>query len=82
VRYVFAVFAAALLLMAGVQSFAKPQPRMGLSNCGWDEKPCVLEELVVKAKSEPQVIPTAEPVAVRPVQHVRTARPSTPEAQS
>lgn len=52
VRYLFVVFAAALLLLAGVQSFGRAgEPRMGLSTCGGDDtSPCVIEGLTVTAE--------------------------------
>jgi hypothetical protein len=85
VRYVFAAFAGALLLLAGVQSFGHTQPRMGLSSCGWDDNPCVIEGVVVKAaptaRAEPKPIPAAQAV-VQPAQHLHSARPSTPTAES
>lgn len=81
VRFAFVAFTAALLTLAGVQSFAGSEPRMGLSSCGWDENPCMLDELVVKA---PAVAPAAAPEAPlgRAVEHQRLPMPAEPAAQS
>jgi hypothetical protein len=80
VRYIFVAFAGALLLMAGVQSFGRPEPRMGLSTCGWDAKPCQLEGIVVRAlpaRAEPRPIASGRAV-VLPARHVRTIQPALP----
>jgi hypothetical protein len=83
IRYVFAAFTVALLLMAGVQSFGRGEPRMGLSTCGWDENPCMLEGIVVTAApvAEPQPIATEADV-VRPAQHVAPVAQTAVPAQS
>ena len=80
IRYVFVAFAGGLLLLAGVQSLGHAPQRMGIATCGWDEKPCLLDELVVKAPAAS--IPVAEADVALPVQHVHTVRPHTPDAQS
>ena len=84
VRYSFVALTGALLLLAGVQSFGRT-PRMGLSTCGTDDNPCVLEALVVKAapaaRAEPEMTPTAVEVA-HPVQALHAPKPSRADAQS
>jgi hypothetical protein len=77
VRYLFVASAAALLLLAGAQSFdGAEEPRMGLSSCGWDGNPCLIEGVVVKAE------PIVETEIAQPVQHSSESSESEKLAQS
>lgn len=77
VRYAFVALAGGLLLVAGVQSVAV-EARMGLSTCGWEGNPCVLEALVVTAP--PAAAPATE--VVRSAAHTLPSAPQVPVAQS
>jgi hypothetical protein len=57
-RYVFATTMVAALVYAGVESASASEERIGLRSCGWEEKPCELAPLVVKA---PVVLQTPSP---------------------
>jgi hypothetical protein len=82
IRYAFVALSGVLLLVAGIQSTGA-EDRMGLSACGWEGNPCVMEELVVKAPPASEAEDAGLPAEVaRSVDHARPVAVPVPAAQS